>query len=145
MSLESQRKFLVAKMKQIDFQFPIEYPNQPFDRPVGQPYGRFDIMGGTPIVIGGQGKGKAKVKYVHMIQLTVWCPEGKGVAPAGKGGDAFAKKFQLKQGRDDEGDFYRFDAIQPFGTKVVNGDHVQVYRIAYTRDSMQPIDIGMSL
>lgn len=144
MSEEAQRVYLTNKMKAGENQlaFGVAYPNQPFNIPKNSAYGEFHIIAGPkPIIVGGEGKGKARVRHVGMVQLTVWIPEDKGTKIGTTAGDVFEKLFQLKQGRDAAGYTYKFDLIQPYSPQVKTGWTCLVYRVPFTRDSVKPVQI----
>lgn len=141
MSEEIQRKFLTGKAKVLHtVAFPCRMPNQDgFDFPKNKAYGEFWIIGGDSFTIAREGPGKVRNRYVQMVQLTIWVPEGKGTKPATDAADVFKTLFQSKQGRDEIGQFYRFGTIQSFTPSTKEGWTVAVYRIPYTRDVVEAI------
>ncbi len=101
MSKEAERIYLTNKMKARanELGFPISYPNQPFNIPVNDTYGEFHIISGPrPIIVGGEGKGKVRVRYVGMVQLTVFVPKEKGTKKATMAQDVFKEIFSSSSG-----------------------------------------------
>lgn len=147
MSEEIQRKYITGKAKVLNTDdFPCAMPNQEgFDIPENAPYGEFWIMGGDSITIGSEGKYKKRVRYVHMVQLTVWVPEGKGTKAATRAGDVFKDLFANKQGRDELQQFYRFSSLQSFTPQKKNGWVAAVFRIPFTRDTIETVNPGIDL
>lgn len=145
MSLEAQRVFLTRKMemKIKDFGLPISLPNQPFDIPKNAPYGEFHIMAGPqPVIIGGEGKGKGRVRYVGMVQLTIFVPKEKGTKGAMLAGDLFESIFQLRTGRDAAQSTYKFGVMQPFTPDTKAGWECFVYRVPFKRDAVKVVEVG---
>jgi hypothetical protein len=146
MSLEAQRVYLTERLAQVKTGVPMELPNQKFKQPKDGSYGSFHIMGGDPITIGSEGPGKKRVRYVHMLQMTIWIPEDEGMKAATMGGDNFKERFANKQGRDRVGAVYRFGDITPSNpTKTAQGWTACVFRIPYTRDIVEKIEAGFTL
>lgn len=142
MSLEAQRVFLSNKFTSAGIDLPVLMPNVPSLIPENAPYGEFHIIGGgKPIPIGGEGPGKVRNRYVGMVQLTIWVPEGKGTKPATTAGDKFAAIFGGKLGRDSAQQTYRFQYVQEFTPQVKAGWSCSVYRIAFTRDVVESIQV----
>lgn len=148
MSFESETAFIVGRFSRagvITDDFTCKLPNLPFNIPQDAAYGEFHIMGSDPITMGGEGEGKIRTKWVSMIQLTVWVPEGKGTKGSSKAGDRFKAMFARKQGRDLEGELYRFKTIQSFAPSTSAGWAVQVFRIPFTREEVEDIPAGLTL
>lgn len=145
MSKEAERVYLTNKMKvrASELGFPISYPNQPFNIPKNQPYGEFHIMSGPrPIVISGEGPGKVRVRYVGMVQLTVFVPKEKGSKIASVAQDTFRKIFQLKLGRDAEQSSYKFGVLQDYTPDTEAGWECYVCRVPFQRDSIEDVQIS---
>lgn len=145
MSLEAQRVYLTLKMeaKVGDFGFPVSFPNQPFNVPKNGPYGEFSIMAGPkPIIAAGEGKGLVRVRRVGMVQIAVFIPNEKGTKAGAIAGDVFEKIFQLKAGRDSAQATYKFGVMQPFTPETKSGWECFVYRVPFTRDSLEKVEIG---
>ena len=145
MSKEAQRVYLTNKMKtrQGDLDFPISFPNQPFNIPVNAPYGEFHIISGPkPIIVGGEGTGKVRVRYVGFVQLTVFLPKETGTKKATTSEDVFKAIFQFKQGRDAAGSTYKFGALQDFTPETKAGWECYVVRVPFHRDSVEEVQIG---
>lgn len=152
MSLESQRIYLSSRMKQVDTGLPMAFPNKTFIHPKDAPYGEFHLMGGDYYykeILGASttpGMVKVKVCYTPMIQMTIWIPEDGGEGPATRAADKFHKRFANRQGFDEEGDFYRFKTVQPFTPQdTKQGWKAYVFRIPYTRDTVEEVPVGLTL
>lgn len=145
MSEEAQRVYLTNKMKagEATLGLPLAYPNQKFNMPKNAPYAEFHIVAGPkPIVIGGEGRGKARVRYVGMVQITVWIPEDAGTQVGTKAGDVMKSLFQFKKGRDTAGSTYKFGLLQSFSPQVKTGWTCMVYRVAFDRDTVERVQIS---
>lgn len=145
MSKEAERVYLTNKMKARagELGFPISYPNQPFNIPVNDIYGEFHIMSGPrPIIVGGEGKGKVRVRYVGMVQLTVFVPKEKGTKKAAMAQDVFKEIFQLKLGRDTEHSTYKFGVLQDYTPETKAGWECYVTRVSFERDSIEDVQIS---
>lgn len=151
MSLFSNQKYLSGKFTLAGVDLPVKMPNLPFSVPVNAPYGEFHIIKGPkPVVIAGEGAKKAggettnyaRVRYVGYVQLTIWVPEGKGTKGAAQAGDKFKDIFQFKQGRDDDGDIFRFGAIEPYSPTVKTGYDCTVFRIPYELDTVEAVQVS---
>lgn len=146
MSLEAQRVYLTSRFSQVQTGVPMALPNIKFDRPKDAAYGEFHIMGGDSFKMGSEGEEKTRVRYVHMIQMTIWIPGEKGQKAATLGADSLAARFANRQGRDPSGAFYRFGDIQSFTpAKTPQGWDAHVFRIPYTRDVVEYIPSGLTL
>lgn len=146
MSKEAQRVYLTTRMNNRlgQFPFPISMPNQKFNIPVNEVYGEFHIIEGPrPIVISGEGRGKARVRYVGFVQLNVWIPKEGGTSPGTKAEDTFKDIWQFYQGRDSVGSQYRFGAIQPFTPQTKAGWECVVMRVPFERDSIENVTISV--
>lgn len=144
MSREAQRVYLTNLMKDNvgSYGFPIAYPNVKFDIPTNAPYGEFHIISGPePIIVGGEGKGKARVRYVGMVQLTVWIPKDRGTKLATVAEDRFRTLFQFRLGRDSAGSTYRFKAAQDFNPQTKEGWECHVVRVPFQRDTVEDVQI----
>lgn len=145
MSLEAQRVFLTKKMEQRvgEFAFPVAMPNQTFNIPKNAPYGEFAIMsGGKPIIVGGEGPGKVRNRYIGMVQIVVFVPKEKGTKAAMVAGDVFKSIFQLKTGRDTAQAAYRFGVMEDFTPETKAGWECFVYRVPFKRDIVEQVEIG---
>lgn len=145
MSKEAQRKYLTSRMNENinKFSFPIALPNQPFDIPVNLPYGEFHIiLGPEPVIIGGEGKAKVRVRYVGFVQLNVWIPKEKGIQTASVAEDVFKDLFQFHQSRDDVGGTYKFKAIQSYTPETKQGWECISARVPFERDSIERVTIS---
>ena len=145
MSSEAQRVYLMERMLANlgRFSFPIALPNQPFDAPKNATYGEFHILSGPKsVVIGGEGRGRARVRYVGSVQLTIWMPNDKGTKTGSEGSDAFRKVFQLFQGRDSANSTYKFGVIQEFTPQTKAGWECAVVRVPFERDSIEDVTIS---
>lgn len=146
MSKEAQRVYLMSRMvsRVGDFAFPIAMPNQPFNIPVNAPYGEFHIIEGPrSIPIGGEGRGKLRVRYVGFVQLTIWVPDEQGTAIGTIAEDVFKQVWQLRQGRDASGGQYRFGVIQAFTPQTKVGWECFVVRVPFERDSIEDVTISV--
>lgn len=146
MSKEAQRVYLSTRMNNRLglFGFPISMPNQKFNIPVNAPYGEFHIIEGPrPIPIGGEGRGKVRVRYVGFVQLTVWIPKEEGTSVGTKAEDTFKGIWQFQQGRDEAGSQYRFGAIQAFTPQTKSGWECFVVRVPFERDSIEDVTISV--
>ena len=146
MSKEAQRVYLTSLMNDRvgDFAFPIALPNQSFNIPTNTPYGEFHVIAGPrPVVIAGHGKGKALVRYVGFVQLTIWLPNDKGMKAGALGEDIFKKIFQFRQGRDEANSTYKFGAQQDFTPQTKAGWECVVVRVPFQRDTVEEVMIGM--
>jgi len=144
MSKEAQRVFLTNRMKTAfeQFDFPIALPNINFDIPTNAPYGEFHVMAGPkPIVISGEGRGKARVRYVGAVQLTIWIPKHGGTKIGTDAEDIFRKLFQFKQGRDASGSIYKFGAAQDFNPQTKQGWECCVVRVPFQRDTVEEVQV----
>lgn len=144
MSLDAQRIYLTKKMKlhDGDLEFPIGYPNHAFDQPKNAPYGEFFIISGPkPVIMGGEGTGKVRVRHVGLVQLNVWIPEDKGTKIATVAGDAFKAAFQLKIGRDTAGSTYKFGVMQDFTPQTKQGWSCFVFRVPFDRDTVEAVQL----
>lgn len=145
MSKEAERVYLTNKMKARanELGFPISYPNQPFNIPVNETYGEFHIMSGPrPIIVGGEGRGKVRVRYVGMVQLTVFVPKEKGTKKAAMAQDVFKEIFQFKLGRDAEHSTYKFGVQQDYTPETKAGWECYVARVSFERDSIEDVQIS---
>jgi len=123
-SKEAQRQFLTSRMdaRLGDFSFPISMPNQPFDIPRNAVYGEFHILSNPkPLVVGGEGRGKVRVRHVGFVQLNVWIPKNKGTKPSTEAEDIFEDIWQFWQGRDLADSSYKFGPIEPFTPQTKKG------------------------
>ncbi len=146
MSLDAQRAYLTPRMEQVETGLPMALPNQPFQRPKDSAYGEFHIMGGDSFDVGMESNGKKRVRYVHMLQMTIWIPDEKGIKAATTAGDRFGDRFKNRQGRDPSGGFYRFKSLQTITPgKTQQGWDVHVFRIPYTRDVVEDVAPGLTL
>lgn len=146
MSKEAQRVYLTKKMKarEAELGFPISYPNQPFNIPVNAPYGEFHILSGPrPIIVGGEGAGKVRIRYVGFVQLTIFLPKETGTKKAALAENVFKQIFQLKQGRDTAGSSYKFGVLQDFTPETKAGWECYVVRVPFNRDSIEEVQIGV--
>jgi hypothetical protein len=144
-SKEAERVYLTNKMQARDSElgFPISYPNHQFNIPVNAIYGEFHIMSGPkPIIVGGEGKGKVRVRYVGMVQLTVYVPKDKGTKKAALAQDVFREIFQFKLGRDTEQSSYKFGVLQDYTPETTAGWECFVVRVSFQRDSIEIIQIS---
>lgn len=144
MSKEAQRVYLTQKMTDAEgqFDFPIALPNINFDIPINTPYGEFHIMAGPrPVVIAGEGRGKARVRYVGAVQLTIWIPKHAGTKKGADAEDIFRKLFQFKQGRDSAGSTYKFGAAQDFNPQTKQGWECFVIRVPFQRDAVEQVQL----
>lgn len=147
MSKETQRRYLTSVMKAAmsNFDFPIAYPNVKFDIPTNQPYGEFHIVNGPePIIIGGEGPGKVRVRYVGLVQLTVWIPKNQGTKGATQAQDAFCALWQFRQFRDPANSTYRFGAAQEMNPKTKEGWECHACRVPFERDTIENVQITVS-
>lgn len=145
MSEEAERIYLTKKMKDSagDLDFPIAYPNHDFDVPKNAPYGEFFIISGPkPIIAGGEGKGKVRVRYVGMVQLTVWVPKDKGTKIGSIAADTFKGIFQFKLGRDESGSVYCFEAFQKATPDSKAGWACFVFRVPFHRDTIEVVQVS---
>lgn len=145
MSKEAERIYLTNKMKAraSELGFPISYPNQPFDIPVNSTYGEFHIMSGpNPIIAGGEGKGKVRVRYVGLVQLTVFVPKEKGTKAATTARDVFKEIFQFKLGRDAAQSSYKFGVLRDYSPETKAGWECYVVRVPFERDSIETVQIS---
>ena len=145
MSKEAERVYLTKKMQAREglLDFAISYPNQPFDIPVNDIYGEFHIMAGPrPIIIGGEGAGKVRVRYVGMVQLTIFIPKEKGTKKAAEAMDVFKQIFQFKLGRDSQQASYKFGVMQDYTPTTKVGWECYIARVHYTRDSIEDVQIS---
>jgi hypothetical protein len=152
MSFESQRSYLGSRMKQVDTGLPMAFPNVKFDRPKDAPYGEFHIMGGDfyyKEIMGASptaGMVRVKVCYTPMLQMTIWIPEEGKEGPATRAADALHQRFANRQGFDDSGDFYRFKTVQPITPQSTKqGWKAYIFRIPFTRDTIEEVPIGLTL
>ncbi len=146
MSKEAQRIYLTSRMNNRLglFDFPISMPNQPFNIPVNAPYGEFHIIEGPrSIPIGGEGRGKLRVRYVGFVQLTVWIPKEQGTTVGTTAEDIFKDIWQLQQGRDSVGSQYRFGVLQAFTPQTKVGWECFVVRVPFERDSIEDVTISV--
>lgn len=146
MSKEAERVFLTKKMQDRvgDFGFPISFPNQPFNIPKNAAYGEFHILSGPrPIIVGGEGRGKVRVRYVGFVQLTVFLPKEKGTKTATVAEDTFKDIFQFKLGRDEAQSTYCFETLQDFSPETKAGWECYVFRVPFHRDSIEDVQIGL--
>jgi hypothetical protein len=144
-SKEAERVYLTNKMKARanELGFPISYPNQPFNIPVNATYGEFHIMSGPkPIIVGGEGKGKVRVRYIGMVQLTVFIPKEKGTKPATTAEDVFRDIFQFKLGRDAAYSSYKFGVMQDYSPETKAGWECYVARVTFERDTIEDVQIS---
>ncbi|ARK07414.1 hypothetical protein LAV_00014 [Sphingobium phage Lacusarx] len=139
MSKEAERKYLSRVFTRIGVDLPVKMPNLAFDIPKNAPYGEFHIMGTKPFVVGGAGENKIVNRYVGMVQLNIWIPEGKGTKGAAEAGDKFAKMFAHKSGRDTAGSNYVFKGAETINPDVKNAYTVQVVRIPFHRDTIESV------
>lgn len=145
MSKEAERVYLTNKMKARadELGFPISYPNHQFNIPVNDIYGEFHIMSGPkPIIVGGEGKGRIRVRYVGMVQLTVYIPKDKGTKKAALAQDVFKEIFQFKLGRDAEQSSYKFGVLQDYNPETKVGWECYVVRVSFQRDSIETVQIS---
>lgn len=145
MSKEAERVYLTNKMKARanELGFPISYPNQPFNIPVNATYGEFHIMSGPkPIIVGGEGRGKVRVRYIGMVQLTVFIPKEKGTKSATTAEDVFRDIFQFKLGRDAAYSSYKFGAMQDYSPETKAGWECYVARVTFERDTIEDVQIS---
>lgn len=152
MSLESQRIYLASRMKQVDTGLPMAFPNAKFNRPKDAPYGEFHVMGGDFYYksmegeVASRGMIKVKVCYTPMLQMTIWIPEEGGEGPATRAADKLAQRLANRQGFDESGDFYRFKVVQAFTPQdTKQGWKAYVYRIPFTRESVEEVPVGLTL
>lgn len=144
MSKEAQRVYLTTRMTNYlsQFGFPIAMPNQPFDIPKNAVYGEFHVIDGPrPIIVGGEGRGRVRVRYVGFVQLTVWIPQDTGTKDGTQAEDKFRDIFQLHQGRDTAGSQYKFGALQAFTPQTKKGYECVVVRVPFERDSVEQVTI----
>lgn len=146
MSEESERAFLTSRFNAGGIALPTKMPNRPFAIPQDAPYGELWIMGGDPIDVGSEGEGFRRVRYVSILQFNVFIPEGMGTKASTEAGDKFKTMFQLKQGRDTDGAFYRFKLMGRTNPSTTQqGWSAMVYRVPFTRDEVVPVEYGISL
>lgn len=146
MSKEAERIFITGMMKarEGDLGFPIAYPNHDFNVPANATYGEFFIISGPkPIIVGGEGKGKVRVRRVGMVQLTVWVPNKKGTKIGTVAQDVFEDIFQFKLGRDTAGSTYCFDAIQDYTPDVKSGYECFIFRVPFYRDTIEVAQVSL--
>lgn len=146
MSKEAQRVYLTNRMNASlgSFGFPISLPNQPFNIPKNAPYGEFHILSGPkPVIISGEGRAKARLRYVGFVQLTVWTPKESGMRTAALAEEKFKKLFQLHQGRDSADSTYKFGALQDFSPQTKEGWECCVVRVPFERDSIEEVTISL--
>lgn len=146
MSKEAQRIYLTKKMQDRvgDFAFPISFPNQPFNIPKNDPYGEFHILSGPkPIIVGGQGKGLVRMRYVGFVQLTIFIPKEKGTKVAAIAEGVFKSIFQFKVGRDEAGSTYCFEALQDFSPETKAGWECYVVRVPFHRDTIEEVQVSI--
>jgi hypothetical protein len=144
-SKEAERVYLTNKMiaGAGDLPFPIAYPNHEFNIPVNAAYGEFFIVGSPrPIIVGGQGTGKVRVRYVGFVQLTVWIPKDSGTKIGTLASDTFKDIFQFKLGRDAAQSSYKFGVLQDFNPDVKAGWECMVYRVPFQRDAIEAIQVS---
>jgi len=122
---------------------PIAYPNQEFNVPKNAPYAEFHIKSGPkPIIVGGEGRGRVRVRYIGFVQLTLWAPKNSGSAILTRGGDIFRDLFQFRQGRDADGSSYRFGAAEEGDVEQKSsGWYCYVVRVPFERDTIEPVQI----
>ncbi len=145
MSKEAERVYLTNKMKarEGDLDFAISYPNHAFDIPQNAPYGEFHIVSGPrPIIMGGEGRGKVRVRRIGFVQLTVMIPKLKGTKIATTAEDVFTAIFQFKLGRDAAGSSYKFGPIQDFTPETEAGWECYVFRVPFHRDTVEIVQIS---
>ena len=143
MSTESQRVFLSGKMTALALGIPVKIPNTVFNIPTNAPYAEFNIMTTKPFTVGGMGEGKIMERYVGMIQLTVWVPEGKGTKASALACDKFAKHFRHTLGRDLEGWTYTFKSAEVLTPDTKQGYSVQIARIPFHRDEITEVQVSI--
>jgi hypothetical protein len=146
MSKEAERVYLTNKMKtgEGNYAFPIAYPNLPFDIPTNAPYAEFHIISSPQgVVVGGEGRGRVRMRYAGLVQLTVWVPKEKGTKTGTVSSDTFKDLFQFKVGRDTAGQTYKFGSIQDYTPETKAGWECFVYRVPFKRDSIEQVQIGI--
>jgi hypothetical protein len=143
MSYESQRVYLSDKVAKADLGLPVRLPNIDFVAPKNQPYAEFWIMGTKAITIGGAGEGKVMNRYVGLIQFNVFVPGNSGTKASTIAHDKFAKLFQNKKGRDAEGNNYTFKMAEVMNPQTAEGHTVQVVRVPFHRDAIEPIQTSL--
>lgn len=125
------------------FAFPIAFENLPFNAPKNAPYGEYHVVAGPkPVIIGGEGRGKVRVRYVGFVQLTIWLPNDKGMQAGSLGEDIFKDIFQFHQGRDEAGSKYKFGALQDYAPQTKAGWECVVIRVPFQRDSIERVTIA---
>ena len=72
---------------------PVQYENQPFVQPVGSPWARLSITGGTDT---GMDVGGDYGREIGILYLQVFVPEGGGVEPFNTSAALFASIFNLQ-------------------------------------------------
>lgn len=143
MSMEAQRVFLTSKVKNLNLGFPVGLPGIPFKKPTNAPYGEFFIMGMKPFIVGGEGKGKVRLRHTGMIQFDVYVPEDKGTKTATMACDKIADTFQLKLGRDNADSLYQFKVAEVMTPRINQNWTVYTVRVPYTRDEIAPVQISL--
>lgn len=149
MSKETERAYLTKIMfdeaqSNTDLSgIPIAYPNQEFNVPKNAPFAEFHITTGPkPIITGGEGKGRVRVRYVGFVQLTLWAPKNSGTSSILEAGDIFRALFQFRQGRDSSGSTYRFGAAEESNIDQKKGGwFCYVVRVPFERDTIEPVQI----
>lgn len=143
MSYESQRVYLSDKVAKANLGLPTRLPNIDFKVPKNTPYAEFWIMGTKGFTLGGAGEGKVMNRYVGLVQFNVFVPSNTGTKASSIAHDKFAKLFQNKKGRDAEGNTYTFKMAEVMNPQEVEGHTVQVVRVPFHRDAIEPIQISL--
>ncbi|UIS25210.1 hypothetical protein [Erythrobacter phage vB_EliS-L02] len=149
MSKETERSYLTkimfdeAQSNSGLSNLPIAYPNQEFNVPKNAPFAEFHITTGPkPVITGGEGRGRVRVRYVGFVQLTLWAPQNSGTANLMKAGDIFRVLFQFRQGRDADGSSYRFGAAEEGNVEQKKGSwFCYVVRVPFERDTIESVQI----
>jgi hypothetical protein len=122
---------------------PIAYPNQEFNVPKNARFGEFHIVSGPkPVIAGGEGRGKVRVRYLGFVQLTLWAPKNAGTNGLTVGGDIFRELFQFRQGRDSADSIYRFGACQDYDIEQKqSGWFCYIVKVPFERDTIETVQI----
>lgn len=142
MSEESQRVFLsarlLAKMKAYNSTLKIAIPNQPFNVPEGEVYGKMFILGGKSLNSGKSGE-EVLVRRTGILQVTFYSPAEEGTKIATMAADAVVKAFENFRGKDAAGVDYTFKAAETRYPDAVNGWTPTIVRIPYHRDEYKAL------
>lgn len=142
MSKQSERAYIEGRMVALfsaASDVPIGYPNSNFKEPENTLFGRFTILGGKGVVVGGSSGSRVTTRYPGIVQVTFNSPDETGTVDATACIDIVKRIFELHRGRDTSGDVITFKAAEFPNSGKVAGWYPSIIKIPFYRDEIVAI------